>query len=78
MHEYGIDRLARMWQGRRAIDLLYDHAKELQYRPDEDEIIRLGKTLVRFERELGRLCSQARCNRPTPKYGFVRGPKAGG
>ncbi len=51
-HENGVDQLARMSRGELAMDLLYDYAGELDYRPDEDEVIRLGLRLVELDLDL--------------------------
>jgi len=64
-HLLGIDRLARMRDGDWAIILLYDHIKELEYRPDEAEVLLLGKTLLMLDREVAELC---RSSRSKPRF----------
>jgi len=76
-HELGIDRLARARQGRHAVDLLYDHANELEWRPDEAEVARLGLALLAADRGLAHVVADhRRRNGPTPRFGFQRGPRA--
>jgi hypothetical protein len=88
LHEYGVDRLARMRNGRLAIEVLHGHVCDLDFRPDDDEVVQLGQALLRVDRELAALrrdrvrrrCAHRERSRdqPTPRYGFRRGPRAGG
>ena len=77
-HELGIDRLAKLPRGREAIGMLYDHVSSIQWRPEEDEVVRIGQTLLALQRELDQLHRDRRHNGPTPIHGFRRGPRAGG
>jgi len=47
MHDFGIDRLSRYKYGKLAIQLLADHVEELDHRPDDKEVLSLGKALMR-------------------------------
>ena len=49
-HEYGVDRLARMRNGARAAELLWDCMDDLEHRPEEDEVIRMGRRLLAMDR----------------------------
>lgn len=73
-HELGIDRLARMESGPIAIVLMGHVVDELDHRPGEIELMRLGMTLLRLERRLDRMRHDrlSRFNGPTKPSGFVR------
>ena len=46
-HELGIDELSRKRFGYIAIQLLHEHASELNYCPDHGEVVSLGEALVK-------------------------------
>jgi hypothetical protein len=50
--ELGIDELNRMPYGEIALELLSEHVEEFEYCPDSEEIIRLGKALIKSHVEL--------------------------
>ena len=45
-HEVGIDRLAKLKFGYQAIGLLCDYVDELEFCPSEEEVVRLGHSLL--------------------------------
>jgi hypothetical protein len=91
LHSYpiGIERL-RGRGGDAAVQSLYEVGRDLEFRPTSDEVVELGKAIICVNGELmalrkdrvRRRCAthheRRRPDRPTPRYGFRRGPRAGG
>jgi hypothetical protein len=85
--ELGIDMLNRMEYGEIALDLLAEHVEDFEYCPDYDEIIEMGKALIKSHAELQVLTERRRRDRAqykdranararrrgTPKFGYRRG-----
>ena len=74
------DRLVRMRHGHDAVLMLFDQVTALDWRPDEDEVVCLGRALLALDQKLHRIVTDSRRRHkgPPPKYGFRRGPRAGG
>jgi hypothetical protein len=54
-HEIGIDRLSKLPHGHEAIDALYELADDLKYRPDAQDVLRVGILVIRANYELNSL-----------------------
>jgi hypothetical protein len=83
LHDIGIDRLSCIKHGKLAIRLLTEQVPELSVRPTANEVVELGKMLLRICVELGGVQNEVRRERlvrlsrqhwrgPTKKYRFVR------
>jgi hypothetical protein len=82
LHDLGIDMLSRIKHGKLAIRLLTAQVSELSVRPTENEVVKLGRVLLRACVELGGVQNEIRRERlsrmsrpwcgPTARYGFVR------
>jgi hypothetical protein len=62
-HEFGIDRLAKLPRGGEAVGMLYDHVSSIEWRPEEDEVVGIGRTLLALQGELDQLYRDRRRNR---------------
>ena len=75
-HDIGIDNLSKLPNGKRAIDLLFDLVDDLPYRPDADEVLRMGARLIAADAMLDQVVAQHKREhppkpRPTIKKGKV-------
>jgi hypothetical protein len=82
-HEVGVDQLAKLPLGSLAIDALFEIADELPYCPNNEEIVAMGKALIKAHAEFRMLREERKKKQTylqdrarakgTPKFGFRRG-----
>jgi hypothetical protein len=69
-HELGIDELARMQFGNIAVELLFEHAADLDHCPNRGEVVKLGLALLKMRSEVELV--RRKCS---PKLGdIITGP----
>jgi hypothetical protein len=62
-HEVGIDKLSNLPRGREAIEALFDLSDDLNYCPDYEEVVWLGRVVIKTNMELDALLAKRRRDR---------------
>jgi hypothetical protein len=74
-HELGIDKLSKLANGKKAIDVMYDLVDDLPYRIDAQGVLNMGLLVMKTDAALAQFLAKDKCERSHPSSHAAEKPE---